>query len=341
MTSPIQTASRIPFSAPKFAPPFWLTNPHLQTMLPKFVAPEVPPYRRELVLDALNESPIAYDFFDADADADIKTKLTTNASAALVQTPIVVLFHGLEGGSQSHYARSTAHYVHQQDWHYVVAHLRGCGGVPIQGELFYEAGDTLEVHHTLQHLAKTYQTVYAIGTSLGGSMLAKYLGEYGDTAVCTAASIVSAPLDLASSTIAMQRFFGRKVYTPYLLNPLVKKALQQQLTQDEIAAIKASKSISDFDQAFTARRHGYRSKNDYYHQASALPYLHKISKPTLIITAQDDPFLGVTPVQEDVSDSVVLCTPKHGGHIGFLRWQNKQFDATWLAQTSLQFFKSI
>lgn len=318
------------FTAPAFKTPFWLSNTHLQTILPKFIMPEAPPYRRELTLDSLDESEVAYDFYDAN-EAPPK-------DGELYQTPIVVLFHGMEGSSLSHYARTLAYYVHAQGWHFVVAHFRSCGGVPVRGKVFYDAGDSLEVHHSLQYLAKRYQTIHAVGTSLGGNVLGKYMGEYGDDAICEAAAIVSAPLDLASSSIAMERLLGRRVYTPYLLNPIVAKALGHQLTDEEIAGVKASRRISEFDQVFTAPRHGYRSKNEYYRQASAMPHLINITKPTLIITAQDDPFLGIVPHEGDISDAVVLCEPKHGGHIGFVTWTDRKFDTDWYPKTVMQFF---
>ncbi|WP_227428937.1 YheT family hydrolase [Psychrobacter sp. I-STPA6b] len=320
------------FSNSQFKPPFWMTNPHLQTILPKFIMPEAPPYRRELVLDSLDESEIAYDFYDTNEPAP--------KEGERYQTPLIVLFHGLEGSSKSHYARTLAHYVHAQGWHFVVVHFRSCGGVPIKGKIFYDAGDSAEVHHSLAFLQKRYANIYAVGTSLGGNVLAKYMGEYGNDALCHSSAIVSAPLDLASSSIAMDRLFGRKVYTPYLLNPIVAKALENQLSHEELIGIKASRRLSDFDQVFTAPRHGYRSKNDYYRKASAMPVLHGIKKPTLIITAQDDPFLGIVPHSGDVSDDVMLCEPKHGGHIGFISWRNKQFDTDWYPQTVMQFFYS-
>lgn len=316
-----------------FKPPFWLSNPHLQTILPKFTMPDAPPYRRELTLDSLNESEVAYDFYDTDEPKP--------ADGERYQIPLVVLFHGMEGSSMSHYARTLAHYVHKQGWHFVVAHFRSCGGVPVKGKVFYDAGDTLEVHHSLQYLAKRYATIHGVGTSLGGNVLGKYMGEYGRDALCESAAIVSAPLDLASSSIAMDRLLGRRVYTPYLLNPIVRKALEYSLTPEELAGIKASRRISEFDQVFTAPRHGYRSKNDYYRQASALPVLGEIAKPTLIITALDDPFLGITPDKGDVSADVLLCEPKYGGHIGFVTWKDQKINAEWYPRAVMNFFYSV
>ena len=321
------------FTVQPFTPPFWLANPHLQTILPKFFFFFQPNYRRELIKDSLDESQIAYDFVDAH-DEQVAGKY---------QKPLVILFHGLEGSSNSHYAKSLAYAVKEQGWHYVVVHFRSCGGIPVAGNVFYNAGDTSELVHALTQLSNRYQHLYAVGMSLGGNVLAKYMGEYGDKAVCGAAAVVSAPVDLASSAIAMERLMGRRIYTPYLLNPLVKKALENSLSSEEMRAVRTSSRISDFDQIFTAPRHGYRSVNDYYRHASSLPYLIDIVKPTIIITAKDDPFLGMTARQSDVSESVLLLDTEHGGHMGYLRYlphHKPRLDVSWLPDTIVEFFNA-
>lgn len=314
-----------------FSPPLWLRNPHLQTILPKFLVKYQPDYTRHLVKDSLNQSDVAYDYLLANEQ---------KGSDGKYSTPVVVLFHGMEGSSGSHYARTLARHVQAAGLHFVVAHFRSCGGVPVAGEVFYNAGDTAEIHHNLANLANEFAHIYAVGVSLGGNALAKYMGEYGDDAICTKAVVVSAPVDLSSSAIAMERFISKRVYTPYLLNPIVKKALENRLTPDEITALKAAKRMGDFDDIFTAPRHGFRSKNDYYRQASALPYLHKITKPTLLITAQDDPFLGLMATTGDVSDMVTVLDTKYGGHIGFLDYdyRARKFDLGFVPRTALGFF---
>ena len=317
------------FTYTEFKPPFWLANAHLQTILPKFIAPDAPPYRRELFHDSLEESEVAYDFYDSD---------DTLGEDGKYDKPLVVLFHGMEGSSDSHYARTLAHAVHKKGWHFVVAHFRSCGGVPVKGTVFYEAGNTAELQHALQYLSANYHTIYGVGVSLGGNALAKYMGEYGDDALCAAAVVASAPVDLLSASVAMERFLGRRIYTPYLLNPIIKKAIQNNLTEEEITAIKATNRISEFDNLFTAPRHGFRSKNDYYYRSSAMPHLIHITKPTLMITAKDDPFLGATATAGDVSDSVTLIDTKNGGHIGFINYENRKFDLNWLPTTAMDFF---
>lgn len=321
------------FTPKPFKPPFWLTNPHLQTILPKFFAPKAPTYRREIFRDSLDESDIAYDFYDAHPIDNQQ----------LEQTPLVVLFHGMEGSSDSHYARALAHHIHAQGWHFVVAHFRSCGGIPVSGRVFYNAGDTKEVHHMLQTLRQQYQHIYAVGVSLGGNALAKYMGEYAEEVGCDAAVAISSPVDMSSAAINMQRFLGQKIYTPYLLNPIIKKALSNEISDDEIDAIKKVDRISDFDNIFTAPRHGYRSNNDYYRRASALPYLVDVAKPLLLISAMDDPFIGFTATKNDVSDCVTIIDTDHGGHIGYLRYlsEQKKFDINWIPETVADYFKSV
>lgn len=314
-----------------FNPPIWLKNPHLQTILPRYLVKFNPKYERELIKDSLSESDVAFDYLFANKQKDENGKYIT---------PIVVLFHGMEGSSQSHYAKTLAKIVHEARLNFVVAHFRSCGGVAVSGKVFYNAGDTKEIHHYLNHLAEKFYCIYAIGVSLGGNALAKYMGEYGSDAICQKAVVVSAPVDLASAAVAMERFFGRHIYTPYLLNPIIKKALANQLTGDEVYVLKNAKRLSDFDNAFTAPRHGFRSKNDYYQKSSALPFLNQIQKPTLIITAKDDPFLGVTAVSGDVSADVELLDTKHGGHIGFVNYdyKTKSFNLDFIGKQALVFF---
>lgn len=348
----IKASNAQSFYPTPFEPPFWLSNPHLQTILPKFFAPAAPIYRRVIGRDSLDESDIAFDFYDADQGRN-------SDNDSLSTTPLVVLFHGMEGSSDSHYARALAHHVHSQGWHFVVAHFRSCGGVPASGQVFYNAGDTAEVHHSLRQLRQQYDTIYALGVSLGGNALAKYMGEYGNEALCEAAVAVSAPVDMSSAAMAMQRFLSHRIYTPYLLNPIIQKALANDISAAEIKAIKSANSISDFDHIFTAPRHGYRSKNDYYRRSSALPYLPDVSKPLLLISAKDDPFIGFTATANDVSDCVTLLETSHGGHIGYLRYcpRNKaknmaknptknstktnRFDINWIPETAIAYFHAV
>jgi hypothetical protein len=242
--------------------------------------------------------------------------------------------------------------MHAQGWHFVVAHFRSCGGIPANGRVFYNAGDTDEVHHALQNLSQQYANIYAVGVSLGGNALAKYMGEYGDEAICQGAAVISAPVDMSSAALSMHSFLSHRIYTPYLLNPIIKKALANDISKEEIDSIKAVNRISDFDDIFTAPRHGYRSNNHYYQASSALPYLIKVTKPLLLISAKDDPFLGFTATPNDVSNSVTILDTEHGGHVGFIRYlsdkdksphlyKKSRFDINWIPETVSAYFNHI
>lgn len=208
-------------------------------------------------------------------------------------------------------------------------------------DLDYNAGDTKELHYVLTRLSGLYPNLWAVGVSLGGNMLAKYLGEYGDEALCQAAVVVSAPVDLTSSAKAMKNFVARRIYTPYLLGSLIKKA-RKKLDKDSLSALERLTTLDEFDDLYTASRHGYGTARAYYKKASALPLMHAITKPTLVISADDDPFLGKVAKPSDVSDSVQLLYSRHGGHVGFLAGQQGgkalALDNHWLARTAFEFF---
>lgn len=312
------------FSPTPFAPPFYLKNPHIQSILPKFVRQPIPKYKRELHLDSTGLAHVAYDFVINDKASDT----------------LYVMFHGLEGSSQSHYAKSFANRATMLGLNAVIVHYRGCGGVENNCHLDYNAGDTAEVQYILERLNKLYKNIYAIGVSLGGNLLARYLGEYGDRAVCGAGVVVSAPVDLASGAVALKKLVGRHIYTPYLLNSLIKKA-EQKLENDELKKLRNIKYLDEFDELYTAPRHGYGTGANYYQKASALPVLKNIVKPTLIISSQDDPFLGVVATKADIADCVQLLYPKYGGHVGFLGANGRQMDLGWLARTTFGFFEWV
>lgn len=308
-----------------FRTPFYLQNPHVQSILPKFITTPMPPYERVLLSDSTRTTQVAYDFVYAD-------------KANRHKLPLAVMFHGLEGSSESHYAKAFANFALKHGWNTVIAHFRGCGGVDNTADVDYNAGDTAEAHYVLSLLKKDFPHVVVTGFSLGGNVLARYMGEYGDEALCDGAVVVSAPVDLASSAQTMKKFFAKRVYTPYLLKPLMQKALSKVDDPNTISALQNIKTIDKFDELYTAPRHGYGTSENYYKNASALPVLKDITKPTLIITAKDDPFLGKIASQSDISENVRLLYSEHGGHVGFVRLRNRKLDIDWLPETTFGFF---
>lgn len=312
------------FQPSPYRSPKWLLGGHLQTIYSKYQKLPQPHYRREYHLDSLAETQIAYDFVDASAS----------------DAPLVVLFHGLEGSSESHYARFLMSVVKRYGWHGVVAHFRGCGNTPNTASRYYHSGDSAEISHMLGLLAERYTQIYAVGVSLGGNALAKYLGEQQTEAQAQAAAIISAPLDLSASSKALAHGISRRLYVPYFMATLRPKIAQRhaQFPQARIEEAMSAHTLTDFDNAFTAPVHGFADAQDYYQQSSAKPYLKHIEIPTLILNAQNDPFVPAAslPTAQDVSPSVCLYQPKAGGHVGFPSKNNP----LWLYHTICQFFQA-
>ena len=252
---------------PAYRPPFWLRGGHLQSIWPKLVRIGSQAYRRELLPDSLGATEVAYDFVDGKRP----------------DAPLLMLFHGLEGSSASHYASALMFAAQRHGWHGVVAHFRSCGGVENRAPVFYHSGDSAEVAHMLQLMHSRYPRIFAVGISLGGNALAKYLAEQGSRAIPQAAAVVSAPLDLTAASHRLERGLSKLLYAPYFLRSLLPKAAAcaARFPHIDAAAVQAAANLTDFDNAFTAPVHGFADAADYYRRASAKPLLHQIAVPTL------------------------------------------------------------
>jgi predicted alpha/beta-fold hydrolase len=240
--------------------------------------------------------------------------------------PVVVLFHGLEGSADSPYARSLMATVQARGWHGVVAHFRGCSGEDNRLPRAYFAGDSEDVERILRHVKLQHgdAPVYAVGVSLGGNALLKWLGEQGDAARAWVerAAAISAPVDLTAAGNALDRGFNRRVYTARFLATLKAKALRKAALFPgllDTQAIAAATTFREFDTLVTARLHGYRDADDYWRRVSSKPLLTSIRVPTLVINARNDPFLPAwaLPSRDEVSPTVTLEQPATGGHVAF------------------------
>ncbi len=289
--------------------PWWLPGPHAQTIVPARLLPVAcPDYRRERW-----ETPDG-DFLDVD--------FTVGAAAG---APVLVLFHGLEGDSRSHYARLLMQGCVARGWQGLVVHFRGCSGQPNRLPRAYHSGDSAEIDWVLQRVAGRWPDVprFAVGVSLGGNALAKWAGERaaGAALVLTACAAISAPFDLAAGGHALGRGFNR-VYAYNFLRTLRRKALAKVRRFPGLAdpaRIAASRTLYAFDDAFTAPVHGFAGVLDYWQRASAGPLLRDVALPMLILNAANDPFVPGTslPAPGAVSALVTRDVPAGGGHVGF------------------------
>jgi len=297
-------------SSTPYRAPAWLPGGHLQTIYPLARRPAVPDYMR-----VRWETPDG-DFLHAD--------WIPKQSGA----PLVVLFHGLEGDSHSHYARAIMGYLARIGWNGVVPHFRGCSGKPNRLMRAYHSGDSAEIGWILSRVAERYREgpVFAAGVSLGGNALLKWLGEQGEDARqwIAGAAAVCAPLDLEISGLALGQGFNR-LYTERFLRTLKAKALDKIATHADAGLdadrIRKARTLYDFDDAFTAPVHGFDGVTDYWRRASSLPVLHGIRVRTLLLNARNDPFVPpeILPDPSHLHRRVTVEYPDSGGHVGFLR----------------------
>ncbi|MDI9332788.1 MAG: alpha/beta fold hydrolase [Cytophagales bacterium] len=278
-------------------------------------------YRRER-LCAPDGDFIDVDFLVHETEAD-------NAQSR----PLWVMFHGLEGSSQSHYARAFARYAQDHGLNFCVPHFRGCSGELNLAPRAYHSGDYEEIDWILRRLTDDYAgAVYAVGISLGGNALMRWAGEVGTGAAQVVGGAISicSPLDLAASGFHIGRGLNRHLYTPMFLRTMKPRALQKLAQYPSLfdkRRLLASRNLYEFDNVFTAPLHGFKNTDDYWTRASAKPHLASVRVPALAINALNDPFIPrhSLPKAEDVGNYVQLWQPKHGGHVGFATDYLKSF----------------
>lgn len=263
-----------------------------------------------------------------------------------VAAPFVVLFHGLEGGADSHYAEATMAALARRGWRGAIPHFRGCGGEMNRLPRAYHSGDADEIDWMIERFAAAAgeRPLYAAGVSLGGNALLKWLALRGESARSRvrAAVAISAPVDLAAGADALERGFGR-VYAHMFLRTLKDKVLEKARRHPGLfdpARVRAARTLREFDDVVTAPLHGFRDAADYYARSSAGPTLGAIRVPTLVLNALNDPFLPGRYLPRTAPPCVTLEYPATGGHVGFVTGPFPgRYD--WLPRRILAFFAQV
>ncbi|MFZ6733648.1 YheT family hydrolase [Undibacterium sp. Ji42W] len=315
----------------KYLSPRWLPGGHLQTIYPAlFINKPHTALRRERWIAPDNDF-VDIDFLDGEPGK-----------------PFVVMFHGLEGSSDSHYARAMMAALADKGWSGAIPHFRGCSGELNQAPRFYHSGDAQEIDWIIERLYQQFHhrhdggKFYAAGVSLGGNALLRWLGESQHHAeIVNAACAVSAPLDLAQGGASLSSGFNM-IYTRMFLKTLKPKCLKK-LEQfpglfNKTAMLEA-RDLYEFDNVVTAPLHGYLDTDDYWHRASAKLILNDITVPTLVLNARNDPFLPAQHLPMQAARCVTLDYPEHGGHVGFAAGSIPG-NLNWLPQKILQFFEA-
>jgi predicted alpha/beta-fold hydrolase len=318
-----------------FKPAWWLKNAHLQTIFPAFFRHTQPPaaLRRERLSTRDN------DFLDIDHYGE-------------AGQPIVILLHGLTGSSESGYIIGLQYTLAKLGLRTVALNFRGCSGESNRLARCYHSGETEDIHFLYQTLREREPEtpMAAIGFSLGGNVLLKWLGEQGDRLDLFAAIAVSVPLVLSICANKLDRGFS-KIYRKNLLNEL-KQYVRLKLHHLETQGIEAEaekirqlgnlagiNSFWQYDDVVVAKLHGYRDVHDYYQRSSSRQFLKSIAVPTLVIQAADDPFmtLEVLPEEHELSPTVHLEIAQSGGHVGFVTGAYPFRPRYWLEQRIPEF----
>jgi len=295
-----------------FQPPWWLRNRHLQTILPFLLKTNNSIHHKKQRLELPDGDFV--DVFWCDTDKQPQHEIQ----------PLVIVLHGMGGCFQSHYIPGMIKALLSRGYRVAFLHARGCSGVPNRLPVTFHAADTSELHHLVLSAKEQNpdQPIAALGFSLGGSVLLKWLAENNGQHLLTAAVAMSVPFDLSETANKINTGFSR-VYQQYLLRQLKLLALRK--TEIHPAPLSAREiqrvaTLREYDDRMTAKINDFGSVDNYYRIASCKQYLKNIHTPTLIIHAADDPFVPVRsiPTENELAPNVTLELAQRGGHVGFI-----------------------
>ena len=303
-----------------FRPHWWCRNKHFQTLWPLVgrIYPK-PHYRREKII--LDDD----DFIDLDWLGP-KSR----------STPIVVILHGLEGSSQSHYIRTLTDALAIRQVRSCVLHFRGCGGEINKKPRSYHGGETDDPIFVIKSIRKKYPEapLFAVGYSLGASVLLKLLAKSGVELTLKSAVAVAVPFELSSTAKKLEQGSSR-FYQYWLLKHMkytVRRKEHLLKNYLDVPKVLRARTFHEFDDAGTAPVHGFRDAEEYYTKASCRAVLGKISIPVLILHSIDDPVTCATsiPHAKELKPNVVVELSQYGGHVGFVGSTIPYRHGTWL-----------
>lgn len=240
---------------------------------------------------------------------------------------VAILSHGLEGDSNRHYILGQVKALNARGWDACAWNFRGCSGESNRTLKFYHSGATYDLETVISAVIASglYDEIALIGYSLGGNLTLKYLGDSGETvpSKIKSAVVFSAPVDLAASSLKIGKWYNR-IYMIRFLRSLHEKIKAKMprfpglLNDDDYGSVR---DFKDFDDRYTAPIHGFKDAADYWEKCGAKPVLVNIRIPTLLVSAQNDPFLPPScfPIEAArQSQYFHFENPKSGGHVGFM-----------------------
>ena len=320
--------SKFPFNSP-----FWLPEGHTQSIYPALfrhvILPHQPIRERLITEDG--------DFLDVDWYLN---------QGDIDKTPLLIISHGLEGGSDRHYVKGLISVMQSEGYNILAWNYRSCSGEINRALRFYHSGATDDLDFIIRQAHdRGANQISLAGFSLGGNLTLKWLGEQGENPphFIRKAVAFSVPLHLSSSSRKLARWENR-IYTHRFLQTLIKKVTEKSALYPNditIGMLANIKSLKDFDDVITGPLHGFKDAEDYYEQNSSFYFLEKIRIPVLIVNAQNDPFLTEECIPFKLAESldfVYLEAPKYGGHCGF--YPKNYQGITWSEKRAAEWFKN-
>eukprot|EP00884_Botryococcus_braunii_P019369 jgi/Botrbrau1/6115/Bobra.331_2s0010.1 len=332
---------RCPSLLQPYRPTYWATNGHVQSALGvgrHFY--NFPNYHRQLLV-ASDGGTVAIDWF---RQCDLNQALPPD-------TPVLVVFHGLTGGSHEGYCKGMCSAAYARGWRSAVFNYRGCAGLPLTSPKTYSAAFTDDAHMAVEAVQQQFPDapLFAVGFSLGSVILTKYLAEADSGhwdkkgSGIAAACMISSPFCLHSAAANLSRPWSFSSFYNRLLAFRLKQYFQQhkdQLGQHiEIDAVSEAYLVQHFDHAVIIKLFGYADVDSYYRDGSSAASIPQIRTPSLFVNAADDPFLGKLPVEEVMKNPHTMMAVTHcGGHIGFLEglWP---FGRSWVETAIMEFMQ--
>lgn len=311
-----------------FKPAWWLPGPHLQTLCGSFIDRDLVIVTQRERLE-LNDG----DFLDLDWVGE-------------KNRPVVLVLHGLASNIDSSYAKRVLRAIANNNWCGVFMHFRGCSGEPNRLARSYHSGDTADLAFVVGELSRRYPQlpIAAIGYSLGGNVLIKWLGETGYSNPLRAAVAVSIPFEIGKTVQRLNQGFSR-LYQWRLLNEL-KQFLHYKFQTNphtfDCSKLAQLQTFKDFDDHVTAPLHGFSDAEDYYRKASCRQFLPLVKVPTLIVQSRDDPFTSpdALPNALELPPQITFELSEQGGHVGFIGGNLPWQPVSWLEDRIIDYLKN-
>ena len=325
------------FADKPFQPHYVLQNGHAQTM-----AAYLWPRRFRFVLESDQER-----LFEV--APGVKVLAHCRWQINMRDHPTIVVWHGIEGSTSSNYMQAIAEKGFRAGFNVVRVNFRNCGGTEHLTPTIYHGGLSADLRAVVEELIAKDQLsrLLLVGFSLGGNLVLKLSGEYGDNAPpeILAVCAVSPSVDLNSSAVLIMKRSNWIYHQDFVRRLKQRIRTNHKLYPEiyDISGLNQARTIKEFDDRFTAHAHGFAGADDYYYRSSSLRIAAQIRLPTLIIHAQDDPFIPFAPLRDPaIADNpyIFLLAPRQGGHVAFVAARRRDDpDRFWAENRIIDFCK--